>query len=267
MINIRNIEFAYNVAPVLQDVSCDIETGDFVALVGPNGSGKSTLIKCINGILKIQKGEILIDGLATKTYSPNAMARKVAYVPQSENRQISATVFDTVLMGRKPYIAWKPVENDLNITAEILDLLDIDHLSMKRTNELSGGQQQIVMIARALAQEPEILLLDEPTANLDIRHQLEVLEVLKSLAAKNMTIIIAIHDINMAARYANNIMMLKSGKVFSYGVNSAITAESIEQLYDIKAEIITIDGIPHIIPKISGKQRKYVCLRKLLPSE
>jgi iron complex transport system ATP-binding protein len=267
MISIRNIEFSYNVFPVLQDVSCDIGVGDFVALVGPNGSGKSTLIKCINGILKIQKGDILIDGKASTTYSPTAMARKIAYVPQSESRQMPATVFDTVLMGRKPYISWKPAENDLNITAEILDLLDIDHLSMKRTNELSGGQQQIVMIARALAQEPEILLLDEPTANLDIRHQLEVLEVLKGLAAKNMTIVIAIHDINMAVRYANNIMMLKDGKVFSYGSNSEITAENIEQLYEIKAEIIAIDGIPHIIPKITGKQRKYVCLRKFLPEE
>ena len=267
MIDIRNIEFSYNIVPVLQDVSCDIGKGDFVALVGPNGSGKSTLIKCINGILKIQKGEILIDGLVSKTYSPNAMARKIAYVPQSESRQISATVFDTVLMGRKPYISWKPSASDLNITAEILDLLDIDHLSMKRTNELSGGQQQIVMIARALAQEPEILLLDEPTANLDVRHQLEVLEVLKGLAAKGMTVVIAIHDINMAVRYANNIMMLKEGKVFSYGSKDDITAECIEHLYEIKAEVIHIEGIPHIIPKISGKQRKYVCLRKFLPEE
>jgi iron complex transport system ATP-binding protein len=170
-------------------------------------------------------------------------------------------------MGRKPYISWKPSASDFDFTAEILELLDIDHLSMKRTNELSGGQQQIVMIARALAQEPEILLLDEPTANLDVRHQLEVMEVLKTLATKGITIVIAIHDINMAARYANKIMMLRGGKLFFYGANHEITAESIENLYEIKAEIIYVEGIPHIIPKVSGKRRKYVCLRKFLPDE
>jgi len=249
MINIRNIEFRYNVLPVLQNVSCDIETGNFVALVGPNGSGKSTLIKCINGILKMQKGEIVIDGQALKTYSPNAMARKIAYVPQNLCRPPSTTVFDTVLMGRKPYISWKPSVNDLDITANILKLLDIDPLSMKMTNQLSGGQRQTVMIARALAQEPEILLLDEPTANLDIRHQMEVLEILKTLTAKNITIVIAVHDINMALRYADNVMMLKEGKLFFYGGKDQITAEAIENLYDIKIEIVPINGIPYIIPK------------------
>ena len=249
MVSIRNIEFSYHINPVLQDVSCNIEAGDFVALVGPNGSGKSTLIKCITGILKTQKGEILIDGKVSKSYSPNAMARKVAYVPQNICRQASVPVFDTVLMGRKPYISWKPSANDLEITAGILKLLDIDHLSMKITNELSGGQRQTVMIARALAQEPEILLLDEPTANLDIRHQMEVLEILKALTAKNITIVIAIHDINMALRYANNIMMLKDGKVFFYGAKEKITAANIENLYEIKVEIVPINGVPYIIPK------------------
>ena len=249
MISIRNIEFSYNANPVLQNIGCEIGTGDFVALAGPNGSGKSTLIKCISGILKIQKGEILIDGRTSKDYSPNAMARKVAYVPQNVCRQASITVFDSVLMGRKPYISWKPSANDLDITAEILKLLDIDHLAMKITNQLSGGQRQTVMIARALAQEPEILLLDEPTANLDIRHQMEVLEILKTLTAKNITIVIAIHDINMAMRYANNIMMLKEGKLFFYGGKDKITAENIENLYGIKVEIVPIDDSPYIIPK------------------
>jgi iron complex transport system ATP-binding protein len=158
-------------------------------------------------------------------------------------------------MGRKPYINWKPSASDLDITAEIMKLLDIDHLAMKRTNELSGGQQQTVMIARALAQEPEILLLDEPTANLDIRHQLEVMEVLKTLASKGITIVIAIHDINMAARYANNIMMLKDGKLFFYGAKDEITAQSIEMLYGIKVEIVSVEGTPYIIPKETSKKQ------------
>ena len=237
MISIRQIEFSYHrLSPVLREVSCDVAAGDFLALVGPNGSGKSTLLKCINRILKIQKGEIMIDGLPSKAYSPVALARKIAYVPQCETRQTSANVFDTVLIGRKPYISWKPTENDLDITAETLKLLSIAHLSMKRTNELSGGQQQTVMIARALAQQPKILLLDEPTANLDIKHQLEMVELLKNLSAKGITIVIAIHDLNMAMRFANNIMMLKEGRVFFYGAKDEITAEIIENLYEIKVE-------------------------------
>ncbi|MDR2886883.1 MAG: ABC transporter ATP-binding protein [Bacteroidales bacterium] len=247
MINARNIEFGYSAAPVLRNISCTIGRGSLVALVGPNGSGKSTLVKCIGGILKVRKGDILIDGKDTESYSPNAMARKVAYVPQSESRQAPATVFDTVLTGRKPYIGWKPSESDLHIAARALELLDMEHLAMKRTDELSGGQRQTVMIARALAQEPEILLLDEPTANLDVRHQMEVMEVLKKLSAQGITIVIAIHDINMAFRYAGVIMMLKEGRVFSCGPRETVTAVMIEELYGIKASIITVDGIQYVI--------------------
>lgn len=249
MINVRNIEFGYNASPVLCDVSCIISRGSLVALAGPNGSGKSTLIKCISGILKVRKGEILIDGRSSQTYSPNAMARKVAYVPQSESRQTPSTVFDTVLTGRKPYIGWKPSENDLHIAARALELLDTEHLSMKMTDELSGGQRQTVMIARALAQEPEILLLDEPTANLDVKHQMEVMEILKKLSEQGITVVIAIHDINMAFRYADVIMMLKEGRVFSCSPREEITAGMIEELYGIKASIITVDGIPYVIVK------------------
>ncbi len=249
MIDIRNIVFSYNVQPVLQDVCCRIDTGDFVALAGPNGSGKSTLIKCVNGILKPQSGTISVDGQPVAHYSPNAMARIIAYVPQSQRRQQATTVFDTVLMGRKPFISWKPATSDLDITADILRRLNIGHLSMKRTNELSGGQQQTVMIARALAQEPKILLLDEPTANLDIRHQLEVLELLKTLSQKGITILIAIHDINMAIRYASRIMMLKDGRIFAYGDKSVVTTENIENLYGIRADIIDQGEYLYIVPR------------------
>ncbi len=248
MIHIQNITFSYHVHPVLQDICCHIGKGDFVALVGPNGSGKSTLIKCINGILKTKDGDISIDGLSVGAYSPNAMARKVAYVPQSENRKQALTVFDMVLRGRKPYINWKPTGYDFEKTAHILQLLHLDDLSMKHMDELSGGQQQTVMIARALAQEPEILLLDEPTANLDIKHQLEVLELLKTLSEQGMTVVVAIHDINMAVRYASHIMMLKGGQVFAYGKKNAVTAESIEMLYGVQVEIIVREGTPYVIP-------------------
>ncbi len=248
MIEIRNISFRYSVNPVLKEVSSHIYAGDFVALVGPNGSGKSTLIRCINGILKPQEGAILIDGRPVNDYSPNALARKVAYVPQSIRRYQSTTVFDTVLMGRKPYISWKPASTDLEISADILRRLNLGHLSMKRTNELSGGQQQTVMIARALAQEPKILLLDEPTANLDIKHQLEVLELLQTLSGKGICVLIAIHDINLAVRYASHIMMLKEGSIFAYGNREVVTEQNIERLYDVEVEIIHRNNHLYIVP-------------------
>ncbi|MBN2272987.1 MAG: ABC transporter ATP-binding protein [Bacteroidales bacterium] len=247
-ITIQNIEFSYNGVPALENVNNRFEKGDFVALVGPNGSGKSTLIKCLNGILKVQKGAVLIDEKSIQSFAPNELAREIAYVPQSENKKAILNVFDIVLLGRKPYINWKPARHDLKITSEILSILHLDHLAMKDFNKLSGGQQQSVYIARALAQEPDILLLDEPTANLDIKHQVEVLEILKNLSQKGITIIIALHDINTAIRYASKIMMLKDGKVFACGGMETITEKNIENLYDIKVKIIRDDNQVFIIP-------------------
>jgi iron complex transport system ATP-binding protein len=247
-ISIHDLEFSYNVSPVLKNMNIGIHKGDFVAFVGPNGSGKSTLIKCLNGILKIRKGTILIDNKPIHSFTPNELARKIAYVPQSENIKSSSHVFSVILLGRKPYIYWKPTEHDLNITASILKTLHLEDLAMRDVNKLSGGQQQSVYIARALAQEPDIMLLDEPTANLDIKHQVEVLELLKNLSNKGITIIIALHDINMALRYATRIMMLKEGRIFASGGKDTITKENIEKLYDIKVRIITDNENIIVVP-------------------
>jgi iron complex transport system ATP-binding protein len=248
MIDIRHITFAYQRSPVLRDVSFHIQKGDFVSLVGSNGSGKSTLIKCLAGILKTQEGQLCIDGQPLGAYSSNALARIVSYVPQKEKGRTSSTVFDAVLTGRKPYMGWKPLPADFEKVADVLGLLHIEHLSMKKVNELSGGQQQIVTIARALAQEPQILLLDEPTANLDLKHQLEILELLKKLSTNGITVVVAIHDINMAIRYTSHVVMLKEGEVFACGNKDVITVENIESLYGVQVEILHKEKIPYIIP-------------------
>ncbi|MBN2480481.1 MAG: ABC transporter ATP-binding protein [Bacteroidales bacterium] len=247
-ITVHDIEFSYNGSPALQNVNTAIEKGDFVALVGPNGSGKSTLIKCLNGILKYRKGAVLIDDRPMDAFTPNELAKEMAYVPQSENKKSALHVFDVILLGRKPYIYWKPSEHDLRVTANIMKTLHLEDLAMRDVNTLSGGQQQTVYIARALAQEPDILLLDEPTANLDIKHQVEVLELLKKLANNGITVIIALHDINMAMRYATRIMMLKKGSIFASGGRETITKENIEELYDIKVHIIRDNGNIFIVP-------------------
>ncbi len=248
-IHIHDIEFSYNGTPVLNHINSHVEKGDFLALVGPNGSGKSTLIKCINGILRTQKGTVLIDDKTINKYAPHELAKEIAYVPQNEEKKAGLNVFDTVLLGRKPYITWKPSKNDLEITAHILKTLHLESVSMKPISKLSGGQQQAVYIARALAQEPDILLLDEPTANLDIKHQIEVLDLLKKLSAQGITIVIALHDINMAIRYANKMMMLKEGKIFANGNRDIITTENIENLYNIKVHIIKEKDKLFVIPE------------------
>lgn len=247
-ISIDNIAFAYNGTPVLNDLSVNIVKGDFLALVGPNGSGKSTFIKCINRILKPQKGNVLVNDENIAHLSTLELARQIAYVPQSIHKKPGMTVFDMALTGRKPYINWKPARRDLEITAEVLETLHIDNIAMKDVDKLSGGQQQTVYIARALVQEPDILLLDEPTANLDIRHQIEVLDLLHNLAHQGLTVILAIHDINMALRYSSKMIMLKKGEIFAYGGHEIITAENLEKLYDIKVQIIRDKGNTFIVP-------------------
>ncbi len=247
-ISVRNIEFAYNGSPVLKNINCDIDKGDFIAIVGPNGSGKSTLIKCMNGILKPQKGLVLIEKTEIFKHNKTDLAKTMAYVPQNNHNKAPVSVFDTVLLGRKPYINWKPSDSDMKITAGIIEQLNLGSISMKDINKLSGGQQQTVFIARALAQQTDILLLDEPTANLDLRHTIEIMETLKKLAGKGLTVILALHDINIAMRYASKIIMLKDGKIFANGGREIITEENLEKLYDIKIKIMENNNELFIVP-------------------
>lgn len=247
-IELRNIEFAYDKNPVLRNITGMIDPGDFVALVGPNGSGKSTLIKCINGILRIQKGEVLLDGKNLKSYGTNRLSQKMAYVPQTEQKAVPMNVFDAVLIGRKPYIRWKPAKRDLEITAGILEKLNLAPVAMKDVTKLSGGQQQRVFIARALVQQPEVLLLDEPTANLDLKHQVDALKLLGSLTRQGITVIMAMHDINLAAMYSKKVMMMKEGRLFASGGNEIFTADNVEKLYDVNVETIHKNGTVYIVP-------------------
>jgi len=247
-IKIQNIEFAYNGSAVLKNMSAEISKGQFLALVGPNGSGKSTLMKCINGILKTRKGVINIDSNSINNISPKQLAKQMAYVPQSSKPNSSLNVFDTILLGRKPYINFKPKKRDIAIVKHIIDKLKLQDICFKDFSKLSGGQQQIVLVARALAQDAEIILLDEPTSNLDIKHQLDVLDLLKSFTDDGLTVIIAIHDINMAVKYANKIIMLKDGEIFAHGGKEIIKPENLKTLYDVNLKVFKDNDDLYIIP-------------------
>lgn len=237
-ITIRNISFSYDKTPILKNIDISIEKGSFTAFVGPNGSGKSTLIKCIIGFLKPQKGELFIKNKELNSYNSDNLSKTIAYVPQSEALYGALTVYETVLMGRKPYIAWSPGKNDHSIVIRVLKMLDLEDIAERNINELSGGQKQRAFIARALTQEPQILLLDEPTANLDLKHTIDVLKLLEELALKGITVVIAIHDLNMAIRHCSKVVMINSGTIFAHGGKEIITESNIKKLYDVNVRLI-----------------------------
>lgn len=249
-LKIRDIEFGYGSVPILKNVCMELKRSEMIAIVGPNGVGKSTLIRCIDLILTPNNGSILLDGQEMKKMKRTEVAKKMGYVPQKASQSFPATVYDTILIGRRPHLGWQSSDEDNGKILDVLELLGIEDLAMKDFNDLSGGQQQKVMIARALAQDADILLFDEPTSNLDIRHQLEVMEITENLIhEKGMSVIMAVHDLNLGSRYANKVIMMYKGGIFSAGdPASVLTTENIKKVYNVEAEVSNRNGRPHIIP-------------------
>ena len=248
-LKIKDVEFSYASTPIIEDICIDVVPSEIVTICGPNGVGKSTLLKCIDRILK-PKGSILLDGQEMKNMSMIEIARQIGYVSQSSSNVFPATVFDMVLMGRRPHAGWRSGEMDEDKVIEILKLMEMEDLALRDFSELSGGQQQKVIIARALAQEAEVLLLDEPTSNLDIRHQLEVMEIIKNLAKeKEISVVMSVHDLNLASRYADKIIMMKKGRIFSAGEPaSVLTSENILSVYGVESVVKNESGKPFIVP-------------------
>jgi len=253
-VTLNKLSFNYAAIPILKDIELEVGLGEMLSIVGPNGSGKSTLLKCINRILKTCQNSVLIDGQDTSKLNLKELSKLMGYVPQSSTSTFSFTVFDVVLMGRKPYIHWNIGQQNNDIVADMLEFLGISHLAMRHFNELSGGEQQKVIIARALTQQPQLLLLDEPTSSLDIKHQLEILCILKSLAkTQERSVIVAMHDLNLASRFSDRMLMLKQGQIFAVGTPSyVLTEENIESVYGIKAQVTnSVLGCPQVTPLIS----------------
>jgi len=248
-ISIKGLTFNYNSHKILDDLNVALDDSEILSLVGPNGSGKTTLIKCIDRILK-PKGSILLDGKEVECMSRQEVAKLIGYVPQSSSTPLATTVFDTVLMGRRPHISWRVDDADLDKVAEVLERLHLENLAMRDFAQLSGGQKQKVLIARALAQEPAVLLLDEPTSNLDMKHQLEVMETISGLVKeKKISAVMAIHDLNLASRFSDKLVMLKDGKVYAAGEPRALLNESnIGKVYGVEAIIMNALGRPYIVP-------------------
>jgi iron complex transport system ATP-binding protein len=248
-INIEGLEFSYNGKPTLKNMNLKVDKGEFLSIIGPNGSGKTTFLKCMNKILSPKKGSILIDKYDLNKLHREDIARIVGYIPQAERGAFPTSVFDTVLMGRKPHMKWLPSSKDLEIVSDVIDMMDLSDFSMKNINELSGGQRQKVIIARALAQQPKILLLDEPTSSLDLKHQLEVLEITREQANNDVTVVMSVHDLNLAARYSDKILMMKDGEIFHGGGTDILTPENIEPVYGVSVDVRRDSDQIWIMPK------------------
>lgn len=251
-LEIKNLSFSYKNKEVLNEISFEVYSGTFLSILGANGAGKTTLMKCINGILKLKKGEILIDGKNFSNQSLKEKSKIMSYVPQiTSSFDMNLTVFDTVLLGRVPHKTFKFSERDKQIALKNIKKLDLEHYLFNYVGELSGGEKQRVLIARALTQEAKILILDEPISNLDLKFQLETMKILKNLAKENNLIVITIlHDLNFAVSYSNKILFLKNGKINSFGdTKKIITTSNIKEIFSVEIDIVQFKNKNYIIPR------------------
>jgi iron complex transport system ATP-binding protein len=239
VLNVDGIECRYGSVKVLENVSFTVKEGDFVGILGPNGSGKTTLLKSISRTLKPYRGTILLNEADIYSLKSVDVARQLAVVPQDSSIGFNFAALDIVLMGRNPHMSRFQMESskDMAIAKKAMLLTNTWQFAERPVNELSGGERQRVIIARALAQEPKILLLDEPLTHLDIINQLEIMDLVKSLCDNEKLIVLAVfHDLNLAARYCTSAIMLKKGKIFAAGsLEEVLTSESIKSVFDVDA--------------------------------
>ena len=250
MLSIQGLFFSYKKINALEDVAIELDKGEILSIVGPNGAGKTTLLKCIVRIVKPDKGTILIDGKDASQMKRLELARHVGYVPQSPPSKFPITVFDAILMGRRPYLTWRPSKKDLKVVTKLLKSMGLEDVALWDFDQLSGGQKQKVLLARAFAQDPDYLLFDEPTSNLDLKHQMEVMGMISRMVKeKRVAAILAMHDLNLASRFSDRIVMLNAGKIFCSGKPiEVITVENIRSVYGVEVTISLSNGHPQIFP-------------------
>jgi iron complex transport system ATP-binding protein len=240
LIRIQGVEVRYNSVKALDDISMDVDEGEIVAVLGPNGSGKTTLLKTIDGILKPVKGSVYIDSKNVLQMGRREAAKLVSFVPQHINMVQGVKVIDFVVTGRKPHIDFAPTTRDIELVLKYLRYVDAEHLADRDIMELSGGEFQRILIARALVAEPRIILLDEPTANLDIKYQIAILNLIAKLSKeKKLTVVMSLHDLTQAYRYAEKAIFLNNGRVHAMGkIEEVMNEEVIEIVYGVKAKVM-----------------------------
>ena len=248
ILTVKGISFQYPNHPILEDIDFSIDKGQMLAVLGTNGTGKTTLLKCINKILKPLTGTVMIGNNPITALNRNELAQKIGYVEQQRSGS-RMTTFNAVLLGRKPYIQWDITNEDISIAAHALDSLGLSEQASRYLDELSGGELQKVIIARALAQEPEVFLMDEPTSSLDLKNQLEVLDLIRQITReRNIAAIVALHDLNLALRFAEKYVLLKDKKIYAAGGPEVMTPEIIEFVYSVPVAMTSCNGNHIIVP-------------------
>lgn len=252
----ENLHFSYRPdKPVLRDASLALTSGKIVVLLGPNGSGKSTLLRLILGQLTPERGQVLLDGRPLREFRHRELATRIAYLPQSPHFETGQRVADVIRAGRTPHLGLFGVEssNDLEIISQAAHSLHLADLLEQPVDELSGGQRQRTFLARALAQEPSVFLLDEPNTYLDLRHQFEIWNLLRQIAReRHIAILAASHDLNLSAAFADELILLEQGAVIARGTaDTVLDANLLTRVYGIEMERIQRpDGVPLVIPRI-----------------
>jgi iron complex transport system ATP-binding protein len=245
IMDIKDAEFSYNGKKnIFKNVSFSIENGDVFCILGPNGTGKSTLIKCMNSLLKLKSGRISLKNKNIYSMKETDIAKIIAYIPQSNNSVFAFSVFDIVLMGRTPHLSLTsvPGKNDYKIAEEALTNLGILHLKNKTYTEISGGERQLVLMARAIAQQPEILLLDEPTSHLDFGNQIRTLKVIKELAKTGLSVVMTSHFPDHAFLSCNKVAIMNQGTIMEIGKPEfVVTENNMKQAYGVDVRIIDVD--------------------------
>jgi iron complex transport system ATP-binding protein len=248
ILNVAGVAFSYNSHPVLDGVSFSLAPGELLAVLGPNGVGKTTLLKCINAIRRPSRGSVMVDGADVLGLSPLEVARAVGYVAQ-QTEAARLTVFDAVLMGRRPHLTFRTSRRDLETVDAALRRLGLHAMALRYIDELSGGELQKVAIARALVQEPRLMLLDEPTASLDLKNQIEILAMIRRVVREHaVAAVMSLHDLNTALRFADKCVFLKDGRIHFAGESLQVDAETIEAVYGLPVEIHTHRGQPLVVP-------------------
>ena len=257
MLRIRDLHAGYPQRPVLHGVSLDVAPGQVMALVGPNGAGKTTLIRALSGALRRVRGQATWEGRDLLALPPPQRARYLAVVPQARRLPATFTVRQAVALGRTPYLGWLGGlgPRDHRAVKRALHLTDLEPLADRLLGHLSGGEQQRVLLARALAQETPVLLLDEPTTHLDLRHQIHILALVQRLAREErLAVVMVLHDLNLAARFGDRVALLHQGALVAEGPPEAVlTAERIAQVYGLPVRIVHLPGseAPWVVPEIA----------------